>query len=111
MEERRKLERFELKAPTTVRVPLDGGRLQKFDLVTRDVSSAGAFVFSPQQIPEGTRVRIEFFIPLDTLKNVVGEQGRARVRVKGKVVRVDEDGVAICFDSRYNITAFESYDH
>ncbi len=105
MEERRRLERFSLSTPARIQIESYGVRQEKFDLVTRDVSSAGAFLYSTQQIPEGANVRTEFYITLDTLGKTLGEEGKAKVRVKGKVVRVDPDGIAIRFDSRFRITA------
>ena len=105
MEERRKLERFLLNTPAWIQIEANGIRQGKLDLVTRDVSSGGAFLYSHQQIPEGANVRTEFYITLDTLEKTLGEEGKAWVRVRGKVIRVDPDGVAIQFDNRYKITA------
>jgi hypothetical protein len=107
MEERRKLERFELNAPA--RVLLESGRCKKdeYNLTTRDVSSDGAFLYSTQPLPKGARVKMELLISLDALQKLEREKGRAKVRVKGKVVRSDWDGIAIRFESGYKITALE----
>lgn len=105
MEERRKLERFELITPAHVLIESAIHRREKYDLRTRDISSAGAFLISSQPIAEGTDVRMEFVLSLDMLQKLSGEKGRARVRVKGKVIRSDPDGIAIQFDSNYKITA------
>lgn len=108
MEERRKLERFELNTPA--RVLLESGRSKKdeYNLTTRDVSSAGAFLYSSQPLPEGASVKMEFLLSLDTLQKLAGDKCRAKVRVKGKVIRSDENGIAIRFESSYKITALEN---
>lgn len=108
MEERRKLERFDLLTPVQILVETGANRRVTYHLTTRDVSSAGAYLFSPQPIPEGTNVKMELYLSLDTLQKVVGERGKAKVRVKGKVVRSDPAGIAIRFDSNYRITSLGS---
>ena len=108
MEERRKLERFELVAPARVVVELESGKKKEFDLTTKDVSSDGAYLLSSQPLPEGASVKMEFLLSLDALRKLAGEKGRAKIRVKGKVIRVDSNGAAIRFASKYKITAFEN---
>lgn len=105
MDERRKLERFELIAPARVLIETGRSERAEYDLTTRDLSSAGAFLYSSQSIPEGANVKMEFVLTLDTLQKFAGEKGRAKVRVKGKVIRSDSNGIAIRFDSNYKITA------
>lgn len=111
MEERRKLERFDLCAPARILVELGEGKAEELDLTTKDVSSGGAFIYSDQPLPEGANVKIELFISLAMLKQLAGEKGRAKVKVKGKVIRVDENGAAIRFDSKYKITALDNGSH
>ncbi len=108
MEERRKLERFELQ--TQARVLLETGSDEKgeYELLTRDLSSSGAFLFSSTHIPEGAKIRMEFSFTLDVLRKMVGDRGRARVRVRGRVIRADQSGIAVRFESRYKITALEN---
>jgi hypothetical protein len=108
MEEKRKLERFELNAPARVLLESGSSKIDEYNLTTRDVSSAGAFLYSSQSLPEGANVRMEFLISLDTLQRIAGEKGKAKVRVKGKVIRSDSDGIAIRFDNKYKITALDS---
>jgi hypothetical protein len=104
-DERRRLERFALNAPARVQVELESGRKEELELTTKDLSSDGAYLFSQDQVPQGTSVRLEFLISLDALHNFVGEKGRVKVKVNGKVIRVDSDGIAIRFDSKYKLTA------
>jgi hypothetical protein len=51
---------------------------------------------------------MEFLIPLNALEKIAGDNGRAKVRVKGQVIRSCSDGIAIRFDSKYRITALEN---
>ena len=108
MEERRKLERFEIVSPARVRVSAGGDDKHEYNLTTRDVSSGGAFLLSSQHLPEGMTVRLEFLLSLDTLTPLVGDGKKARVRVKGEVVRSDRAGIAIRFDSSCKITALDN---
>ena len=108
MQERRKLERFEIDAPARVVVETGSNQKVEYDLATRDVSSAGAFLFSPEPLPNGTSVKMEFLISLDALQKLTGDKGMAKVRVEGQVIRSDSSGIAIRFDSKYKITALGS---
>jgi hypothetical protein len=106
-DERRKLERFELNAPALVLLDA-GGKKNEYNLTTRDVSSDGAFLYSSQPLPDGAKVKMEFLISLETLRKLAGEKGTARVKVKGRVIRSDANGVAIRFESSYKITALDT---
>jgi hypothetical protein len=108
MEERRRLERFELNAPAKVIVQTEGGPKEALDLTTKDVSSGGAFLFSSQPFTEGSNVKMELVISLDMLRKLAGEKKAAKIKVKGRVIRVDAEGIAIRFDSSYKITALEN---
>ena len=103
--ERRRLERFNLTAPARVVVESEDGETEKLHLTTKDVSSAGAYLYCLQPLVAGTRVRIEMLIHPDTLRKVAADKGRARIRVRGKVIRVDADGIAVRFETRYKISA------
>ncbi len=108
VEERRKLERFELRSPARILLESGVEKGSSYSLTTRDVSSGGAFLLCSHPIPEGTDVRVEFVLSLDLLNKLVSDGGRARVRVKGKVVRTGSNGIAVWFKSRYEITSLGS---
>ncbi len=108
MEERRRLERFELRAPARILVEFDEGKREELDLTTKDVSSGGAYIYSDQPLPEGATVIIELFISLSMLQTRAGETNKAKVKVKGTVIRVDEDGAAIRFNNKYKITSLNN---
>ena len=108
MAERRRLERFELTAPARLVVESNGSEKVQLDLSTKDVSSAGAYLYCPQPLVEGARVNMELLLSCDTSSRLEGAMNRARIRVKGTIVRVDADGVAIRFESKYKISALGS---
>ena len=86
----------------------DAGTRREFDLTTKNLSSDGAFLYTSQPFSEGADVNLEFFITQEMIRSLRGEKGRAKVRVKGKVVRIEDDGVAVQFTSKYKITAAEN---
>ena len=108
MDERRKLERFELHAPVRFEVENPDNTRDEYELTTRDLSSGGAFLYSSHRFPEGAKARMEILISLEALRKLMGEKNRASVRVKGKVIRSDPNGIAIRFESSYKITALEN---
>ncbi len=103
MEERRTLQRFDLKAPTKIKVDQDAGQKDILSLITKDISSAGAFIVTSRPLPEGVPVELEVVLPIKTLEAFIGEKGKVVVKVKGKVVRRDETGMAIAFGNSYEI--------
>jgi hypothetical protein len=111
MPERRRLERFDLTAPAQLIVESDGGRKAQLDLTTKDVSSAGAYLYCPESLLKGANVRMELLICLDRLRKFAGQNGRAKIKVKGTIIRVDTDGIAIRFANKYKISALEDGDH
>jgi hypothetical protein len=110
MGERRRLQRFDLITPARVVVESESGERLQLDLTTKDVSSAGAYLYCSQQVFEGARVRTELIICPGKPPGSAGDNGRAKVRVRGTVIRVDSDGIAVRFESKYKITALGSRD-
>jgi hypothetical protein len=104
MQEKRKLERFSLQAPTIVEAQRESGSNVVLNLVTRDISSAGAFVPTADPLEEGEFVRMEMFLSLDTLRSILGSTSRVIVHVRGRVVRSDDLGMAIAFEGRHRIS-------
>jgi hypothetical protein len=105
--ERRRLERFFLRAPARVLLPSREKKRKEYNLTTRDLSSDGAFLYSSQPIPEGAMVDTELLITPETLEKLTGGIGRLRVRVKGKVIRSDSNGFAVRFESSFKFMALD----
>ena len=99
--ESRKLERFSLKLPATLSADCFSHKSEAVKLQTVDISSGGAFFHTESPMPMGTAVEIEVIVPLDELKKLKGK--RARIMVTGAVVRSETQGMAICFDEKYQI--------
>ena len=105
MLERRKLERFQFATPTRVLAGSPSDARTEYDLTIRDLSSDGAFLYSTHILPKGTTVKMEFVLALEPLRKLTTEKGRARVRVRGTVIRSEARGIAIRFSGNYKITA------
>lgn len=103
MEEKRKLERFDLKVPA--RIEGVGNRRDKdiLDLITSDICAGGAFFHTDQPLPEGTKVRIDLVLPLAGLRRLLSDYDHAHIKVTGTVLRKEPSGMAICFNRDYLI--------
>ena len=99
--EQRSLERFDLSIPATLRVGSDSEESVSFNLLTRDISSGGAFLHTDAPLPEGTPIKMDLILPIDKLKELTGKQ--AFIKVKGIVIRSESSGMAICFEPTYKI--------
>lgn len=101
---KRKMERFSLELPA--RISITGKAKveepESFECITSDISAGGAFFHTDKLLPVGTEMHVDLVLPLDELKKIKGK--RARIKVKGAVVRMGEKGMAICFDEEYKIS-------
>ena len=104
MVERRRYERFSLGLVAKTNVVNNDQEKKKgeLNLFTRDICAGGAFFHTLQPLPEGRQVDIHLLRVVTTLKKLPGKT--ANIRVKGKVIRTEEHGLAVCFDKRYKIT-------
>lgn len=84
MPDKRTIERFPLVFPVRLR----SAGIENTDLFTRDISSKGAFIRTSKPLDSG--VKVELFVTLPT--------GESYLKVTGKVVRVEQDGMAIQFN-------------
>ena len=103
MQYKRKLERFSLKAPAKI-IPIDSNRKKSaFDLETNNVSAGGAFFHTSQSLPEGTQVEVDVVLPLDKLEILRDSSKQVHLKISGRVVRSETEGIAVCFDKDYQI--------
>jgi hypothetical protein len=100
MKERRKYERFQLILPARIHL-ITSEKKQIFDLRTKDISAAGAFLQTTEQFPEGTLFHLEMTVPSERIKELTGAQ--SLINVEGTVVRSTPTGVAICFNGECEI--------
>jgi hypothetical protein len=100
--EKRRIERYELAAPA--RIVLEGATEPTvIDLYTKDISAGGAYFRTDQQVPEGAHVKLEVTITVGRLKELTGVDSTFRLKVNGIVVRSADGGIAIRFDSNYQM--------
>lgn len=111
MAERRRLERFPLATPAQVIVESGFGEGAHVSLKTKNVSSAGAYLYCTQPFLEGAQVKMEMLICLDTLGRRANGKERAKIKVRGKIIRVEDGGIAIRFESKYKITTVSNGNH
>ena len=100
--EKRAVERFEMQIPATVFIK-DGNLEQILTLETENISSKGTLLHTDEPMPEGVRVEVELYLPLERLLSVIGPGERILVRVRGTVVRTLRDAVAVQFEPGYQI--------
>ena len=108
MQYKRKLERFSLKAPAKI-IPIDSDRKKSaLDLETNNICAGGAFFHTSHSIPEGTQVEVAVVLPLDKLEILKDSSKQVHLRISGKVVRTEAEGIAVCFDQDYQISQSDS---
>jgi c-di-GMP-binding flagellar brake protein YcgR len=103
MKERREFERFDLELPARVEVETPGQRTEPFSLKTSNISAGGAFFPTAKPFSEGTKLQLNIILAIEKLKKLTGSQ--CHIKVKGTVVRSEEDGMVIRFQRDYDITS------
>ncbi|MEA2083325.1 MAG: PilZ domain-containing protein [Thermodesulfobacteriota bacterium] len=105
VQEQRKFERFDLSIPVKIEVggSGQGGGKRILNHRTKDICAGGAYVHTAQPLPKGTEVNIDFVINIDKLKKIT--RNKAHVMVKGRVLRSESEGMAICFFEKYKMTS------
>jgi hypothetical protein len=104
MADTRRLERFDLEMPATIEsLTSDQEEKALLTLLTTNISSGGAYFHTTQPLPEGTQVKIDLVLPLDKLRKLKEEHKKAYIKVTGKVLRTEAEGMAVCFDEDYQI--------
>ncbi len=89
-------ERFNLELPVNLKVNNPVEPRAKLKLKTRNISSTGALVSTDMPLAVGTTLEIDIDIPLEALRAMKGD--KAKVALKGEVVRVSGRGTALSFD-------------
>ena len=100
MEDRRKYERFQLELPARLEIN-SSQKTEMFELQTRNISSAGAFLNTTGQFPVGARCQLELIVTSKRIKELTGLNGL--IKVDGTIVRSTSEGVAVCFDGECQI--------
>jgi hypothetical protein len=103
MKERRKLKRFDLRLPATIELLTPDKEHKLVKLLTSNICAGGAYFHTTQPLPEGTEVQIDLVLLFDKLRRVREKYKQAYVKVTGRVLRSESEGMAICFDKEYEI--------
>lgn len=98
---RRRLERFDIALPAQVAVGSGTGK-NVFTLTTANVSAGGAFFKTDAMLPVGTEVLVELTLLAELFRNTKPANS-ALIRLAGKVLRHETDGMAIAFAERFHM--------
>lgn len=104
--ENRYLKRFRIALPAILEQSNGNGSngSDRLSLISRDISARGAFFLSPQTLPVGTSVKVKLFLLQGAGSDRANQ--KAEVDLCGSVVRVEPDGLAVCFEKKYEIFPF-----
>ena len=100
MKDQRRLERFQLDVPARLSLRHQGGEQREIVARTRDISSAGAFLYiEPDDIEVrvGAPVEVELMLIIDRLRELLRTDNQVEVSVEGKIRRAESEGIAIVF--------------
>ena len=97
-QDKREVQRFDLRLHTVLQEMED--RACQLELFTRDISSDGAFLCMEHPLALGTPVEMTFFLP-------VRQKIRSRIQTKGRVIRSEPLGMAVRFESDYQILSVQ----
>ena len=101
MIEKRKVERFDLELEAFVSIPGEADRTDRRNLVTRDVSMSGVYLVTDAPLPVGSKVNVDMILTLGGRKKQNAQQ--AWIKASGKVLRTDNQGMAVSFDDQSRI--------
>ncbi len=101
--ERRRVERFLLKATAVVQVGSPGAE-KVFKLTTQDISSGGAFFPMELPLPTGEKLKITLYLSVSRQEGIPDLPRKAKVSTTGHVVRSTAQGIGVAFDRRYSIS-------
>ena len=101
--ERRRLQRFSLKAFAVVQT-LSPGTEKVFELSTLDISSGGAFFPMALPLPTGEKVKITLYLSISAIEQISDLPSKVEITTTGEVVRATTQGMAVAFDEHYTIS-------
>jgi hypothetical protein len=107
MADKRKFERFDIMAPARLEIQRPGEKTEKMLLESRDLSAGGVFIKTPKSLPEGSPVKMEIFLHSPEPETLLPSGNATVIIVTGRIIRSTDEGMAICFNDDYDITAME----
>ena len=116
--ERREQKRFSLNLQAKISYRHVEDQSPVIDTVAANISSGGAFVQTAHQFPMAAKVKIEFYLSFDDLKRlrfILSMESLKQltgkniwVSANGIVIRQEETGVGIIFDTDYQLTPMKT---
>ena len=115
--ERREQKRFSLNLQAKISYRHVEDQSPVIDTVAANISSGGAFIQTAHKFPMATKVNIEFYLSvedlkrlrfilsMESLKQLTGKN--IWVSANGIVIRQEETGVGIIFDTDYRLSPME----
>lgn len=100
-EEKRKIERFDLEVFSTIRIRRRGHRSDTIELCSNNICSDGAYFETSMPLPLGTPVALS--LKLNVNNKLKPTHDQVAIEVKGKVIRSENNGMAIQFDNDYKM--------
>ena len=105
-DERRKIERYDLKLQGFVSVSGAEQTKRPVYLETKDVSKNGAYFITPDPLPVGTKVDVDLILKVGDVSSAAAK--KAWIKASGAVYRIDQRGMVIRFDEDSKILPFSA---
>ncbi len=102
--DRRKMERFDLELSAKLTWTGKDKDHESTELMTSNICAGGVFFKTNKPLTVGTDVKLAVIPPSDKFKNV--KDKISHIDVSGSVTRTDQQGMAICFDKKYEILPY-----
>jgi hypothetical protein len=101
--DRRKYTRYDLKLMAHMEVGASEDMVKEYQMATANISAGGVFFRTRRRIAEGTPVRAEIFLPVESPGLPSGYLAGLLILVSGRVLAQRPDGVALRFNEDYEI--------
>ena len=102
--DRRKMERFDLKLPAKLSWAGKDKEQESIALMTNNICAGGTYLITDRPLPKGTDIKMDLILKLDRLHEFEGRQ--THIDISGFVIRTDQQGMAIRFNNKYNISTY-----
>lgn len=104
---RRRQERIDLDLVATIQ-PVSGHKQEETPILTRtrDISASGAYLLTDMPLPPDMQLELEVLLPFEELTPMEGSD--IALKAIGRVVRSDDNGVAVQFHNSQDLKRFQS---
>jgi len=101
IKEKRKMERFELELVSKIRAGSWRHNIETIELKTENICANGAYFKTSKPLPVGTSVSLS--MKLEVNSKLKPTTNLTSIEVSGKVIRSENDGMAIRFDNGFKM--------